>query len=223
MRSHCLGVRRANVREQKHLVLSVRELSGLFSKSKLMNALSKFKCSRDQSIERFVRTESLEFAEDMYGTTYVIVEERSWLAGRLTIQGIFTLAIATADFSGLSKSQHKKIFGHKTRGKIGPHRGAWLLGQFARSDDVDSDELPGREMYSCVLEKLRSLREASSGRVLILECVPQLQRVYESYDFKMLPPPDDTPQRLVTMYTIPEPKRSPLYPPCAQITSCGQE
>lgn len=104
------------------------------------------------------------------------------------------------------------MFGHKTRGKAGPHRGAWLLGQFARADDVTSYVLPGNEMHRCVLEVLRGLREASSGRVLVLECAPELVPVYKSYDFKILPLASDaSPRRLVTMYAIPEPKRSPLY------------
>lgn len=61
---------------------------------------------------------------------------------------------------------------------------------------------------------MRRLREGSSGRALILECVPDLVPLYESYDFKVLPV-DDSDKRLVTMYVIPEPKRSPLYSACA--------
>ena len=79
---------------------------------------------------------------------------------------------------------------------------------------MDPDTLPGKEMYSWALRKLRRLREGSSGRALILECVPNLVSLYKSYDFKVLPV-NDPDKRLITMYTIPEPKRSPLYPACA--------
>lgn len=194
------------------LLISIREMAERMSPDELQGALGSFICSRDASIERFIHDEALAFAEDMYGTTYCFVDEGAWLSGKVTICGIFTLAIAATDFSGLSKSQMKKVFGHKTRGKVGPHRGAWLLGQFARADGVAPHELSGKEMYRCVLEVLRSLREASSGRVLVLECAPELVPVYESYDFKILPQPSDAFSRgLVTMYAIPEPKRSPLY------------
>ena len=194
------------------LLFSVRELAERFSRRALEKMMDDFSCSRDRSIEHFIHDEALEFSEEMYGTTYVFLERDSWMRGRLRVMGIFTLAIAATDFSGLSKSQMKKVFGHKTRGKVGPHRGAWLLGQFARADGVAPYELSGKEMYRCVLEVLRSLREASSGRVLVLECAPDLVSVYESYDFKILPQPSDVSSRgLVTMYAIPEPKRSPLY------------
>lgn len=194
------------------LLFSVRELAERFSRRALEKMMDDFSCSRDRSIEHFIHDEALEFSEEMYGTTYVFLERDSWMRGRLRVMGIFTLAIAATDFSGLSKSQMKKVFGHKTRGKVGPHRGAWLLGQFARADGVAPHELSGKEMYRCVLEVLRSLREASSGRVLVLECAPELVPVYESYDFKILPQPSDAFSRgLVTMYAIPEPKRSPLY------------
>ena len=194
-----------------YVLFSVRELAQYIPEDKLRKALEEFECSRDSSIERFVRNESLEFAEDMYGTTYIFVSSEAWKKGKLAILGIFTLAIATADFSGLSKSQHKRVFGHKTRGKAGPHRGAWLLGQFARADGVSAATLPGREMYARALERLRRLREESSGRALILECLPELVPIYEAYDFKVLPV-DDSDKRLITMYTVPEPKHSPLYP-----------
>lgn len=202
------------VASNDYLLLSVREIAQRVAENDVRAALARFSCSRDHSIERFVRTEAIEFAEELYGTTYIFLDKESWLKGELTILGIFTLAIATADFGGLSKSQHKKVFGHKSHGKTGPHRGAWLLGQFARADGVNSDVLSGKEMYSWVLQKLRRLREGSSGRALILECVPDLVPLYESYDFKVLPV-DDSDKRLVTMYAIPEPKRSLLYSACA--------
>ena len=183
----------------------------LVSRDELNNALQSFTCMRDRAIERFVRNEAVEFSEEFYGSTYAFLGNDAWSRDMLSILGIFTLAIAVADFRGLSKAQLKKIFGHKTRGKSGPHRGAWLLGQFARSDGVSSEELPGKEMYSRVLDVLRELREASSGRVLILECASELQPVYESYDLKVLPKPAGDSGELITMYTIPEPKRSPLY------------
>lgn len=203
-----------NDNQLSYTVLSIRELAEFVPHDELAKALRAFMCSRDPSIERFVRNEAIEFAEELYGTTYVFLDKESWLRDELRILGIFTLAIATADFSGLSKSQHKKVFGHKSHGKTGPHRGAWLLGQFARADGVNPDTLPGKEMYSWALRKLRRLREGSSGRALILECVPNLVSLYKSYDFKVLPV-DDPDKRLITMYTIPEPKRSPLYPACA--------
>lgn len=195
-----------------YLVLSIRELAERVSRFDLGIALSNFTCMRDPSIERFVRCQSMVFAEEMYGATYFFLDAYAWVRGRIVILGIFTLAIAAADFGSLSKSQHKKVFGHKTHGKSGSHRGAWLLGQFARADGVSADELPGREMYQCALATLRRLREASSGRVLILECAPYLVPVYESYDFKVLPMRDKEKPGLATMYAIPEPKRSFLYP-----------
>lgn len=203
-----------NGSQLSYTVLSIRELAEYVSHDVLTEALRAFMCSRDPSIERFVRNEAIKFAEELYGTTYVFLDKESWLQDELRILGIFTLAIATADFSGLSKSQHKKVFGHKSHGKTGPHRGVWLLGQFARADGVNPDTLSGKEMYSWVLQKLRRLREGSSGRALILECVPDLVPLYESYDFKVLPV-DDSDKRLITMYAIPEPKRSPLYSACA--------
>lgn len=194
------------------LLFSPRELAARFPRKALEKMLADFSCSRDKSIESFIRNEALEFLEELYGTTYVFLDRDSWMWGRLRVMGIFTLAIAATDFSGLSKSQMKKVFGHKRRGKAGPHRGAWLLGQFARADGVSAQTLSGKEMYYCVLDVLRGLREASSGRVLVLECAPELVPVYQSYDFKVLPPPPDaSPRHLVTMYAIPEPKRSPLY------------
>ena len=57
---------------------SVRELAQYIPEDKLRKALEEFECSRDSSIERFVRNESLEFAEDMYGTTYIFVSSEAW-------------------------------------------------------------------------------------------------------------------------------------------------
>ena len=196
-----------------YVLLSIRDLAECVPEEELRAALERFSCSRDDSIERFVRNEALEFANELYGATYLFLRSSSWMRNELSIMGIFTLAITAANFSGLSKTQLKKVFGHKTRGKAGPHRGAWLLGQFARADGTSHDDLSGEEMYRRVLEKLRELREASSGRAIILECSPELCKLYESYDFKRLPTKNEDGTRLVTMYAIPEPKRSPVYRP----------
>lgn len=99
------------------LLFSIRELATRFPRKALEKMLSDFSCSRDESIERFIRDEAIGFSEEMYGTTYVFLERNSWMRGELRVVGIFTLAIAATDFSGLSKSQMKKVFGHKTRGK----------------------------------------------------------------------------------------------------------
>lgn len=67
------------VASDDYLLLSVREIAQRVAENDVRAALARFSCSRDHSIERFVRTEAIEFAEELYGTTYIFLDKESWL------------------------------------------------------------------------------------------------------------------------------------------------
>ena len=66
-----------NGNQSSYTVLSIRELAEFVPYGELAEALRVFICSRDPSIERFVRNEAIEFAEELYGTTYVFLDKES--------------------------------------------------------------------------------------------------------------------------------------------------
>ena len=100
-----------------YVLFSVRELAQYIPEDKLRKALEEFECSRDSSIERFVRNESLEFAEDMYGTTYIFVSSEAWKKESLLYWAFLRSLLRQRISAGFQNLNIKGFLGIRLAGK----------------------------------------------------------------------------------------------------------
>lgn len=81
----------------------------------LLSALSMFRCAQDDDIASFLPNKAIDFLHCGLCSVYLILEEESFLQGKLSIEAYFTLSHKTLCVpEGMSKSKIKEIDGFKT-------------------------------------------------------------------------------------------------------------
>lgn len=145
----------------------------------LAEALSHFSCKKDIEVENFLKYQALNFEKRGLCRTYIDVDsDILFTKNKVKIDGFFSLAICNISFEEqVSRSMRNRIA--DTDNFVAP---AYLIGQIARHDN--STKGYGQKLITDALLKIREAKELVGGKLLVLDCRPELVQYYQSYGFK---------------------------------------
>ena len=148
-----------------------------------LDATAVFSCSRNRELERFVRENSVNFAEQGLSITHLVYADEEGEAPDLV--GIFTLANKVFRVSGevLSTTARRKV---AKFAEYDPEAGVYtlsapLIAQFGKNDRVGSLQgFDGHALMDVALRELCQPMRVLGGRAVYLECedAPGLTRFY---------------------------------------------
>ena len=96
----------------------------------------------------------------------------------------FTVALTTLNLSSISNKRKKKIIGNYPGRDVLLELPAYLIGQLGRNDAYSNSQLPGAQIMNECANILTKCKNMVGGKLVILECKEDLQKVYTSYGFE---------------------------------------
>ena len=149
------------------------------TEASLAEALSHFSCQKDLEIENFLKHQALIFERRGLCRTYIDVNPKPLFEeNKVIIDGFFSLALCNLEFGkDSSRSFRNRIA--DTDSFISP---AYLIGQFARDDHTSKGY--GKTLLTQALRKVREAKDIVGGKILVLDCRPDLVPYYQTFGFK---------------------------------------
>ncbi len=161
----------------------VQELSKIinfpnFSRPHFVTTLETFSCCKDEDVKRFLVEDAINYERVGEARTFLILNDDAWSNGNIQIDGYFSLAIKIINFSkDLGSEFSFKIFERKRNSAP-----AYLIGQLAKSDSMPKGF--GCEILQVALSKIRLANEQVGGKLIYLDCKPELISYYVKHGFK---------------------------------------
>lgn len=150
--------------------------------SEMKSSLARFGCAKEDKIEKFFRSEALEYADELMGQSYAFVDKDSQ-----DIVGAFCVACASVSTSEMPKPIRNKLNRNVPYVKQRDTYPAVLLAQFAVDDKYANLHL-GTKILSLI--KVWIVKHASqiSGRYLIVDAVntPKVIDFYTRNGFRLV-------------------------------------
>lgn len=141
----------------------------------LEKALSEFKNSRDEDIERFLQKKAMLYETRKWCSTYVLVSEEALKANKtIKVEGYFTLSNKVLQISDeVSKNRKKKLFNGIKKDDSFMH--AILIGQLGKYINESAEEnvygeITGKELLDKAFEIIESVKERIVCTCVLLEC-----------------------------------------------------
>lgn len=156
----------------------------------LTQALLEFKCTKDEDIQEFLRTKSLEYEKRGWCSTYILVnEEKLKHEGIIFIVGYFTLSNKVIRLSdSISQTRRKRLYNGLK--KMDNHMHFILIGQLGKYIDEKGlcGEISALEMLNRAFEVIYQVKERITCNCVLIECKeePKIRKIYEDYGFKEL-------------------------------------
>ena len=152
---------------------------------KIESAMKNFSCSKEKDLEKFLLGNSFNYERGDIGKTYFILDKEAMVKNaELKIMAFFTVALTTLNLSTISNKRKKKIIGNYPGRDALTELPAYLIGQLGRNDAYSSSELSGSEIMNECANILTKCKNMIGGKIVILECKEDLQKVYISYNFE---------------------------------------
>jgi hypothetical protein len=173
------------------LLVSLEKFIEIASESSFLEAVSTFKCSKDNEIERFLYEKALAFERKAKSRTYLILDGKElYNKSNVRLLAYFSLALQTLIVpESLSNNQVKKIdgFSAKRGGERITEISAFLIGQLGKSDAYN-EVVSGDEIIEAALSVLLRVRKLIGGRVVFIECLdkPELIEFYKRNGFSII-------------------------------------
>ncbi len=159
-----------------------------FGETSYYKLINDFKVEKDNDVQNFLNNHALSFDRENIGKTYLIINV-DWAneENRNELAGYFTLANNKAiDVSDMTKSAKRRFFGSAAGYIDRNQEGAFLIGQLARNDKYNKNELPGDIILKEIYLIISNLVEKAGGRIIVLECKEELRTYYESKGFRYI-------------------------------------
>lgn len=150
----------------------------------LIEYLSRFKCSKEPDLEKFLVKNSIRYEQEGYGRTYLVVSE---IDSR--ILAYFTVALGNLEVFKASKKGKRKALGDLPGKDSVDNMPAFLIGQLGRADNCTAQELSGEILLSECYHKLNVASQCVGGSLVMLECRENMySKFYEKYGYNKLRP-----------------------------------
>lgn len=150
--------------------------------NELKNSLVRFACAKEDKIEKFFRSEALDYADELMGQSYAFVDMDTQ-----DIVGAFCVACASVSTSEMPKPMRNKLNRNIPYVKQRDTYPAVLLAQLAVNDKYAELHL-GTKILSLI--KVWIVKHASkiSGRYLIVDAVnnPKVIEFYNRNGFRLV-------------------------------------
>ena len=178
------------------MLVSLKKLIEMASDETVLEVVSKFKCSRDNDIESFLRDKAALFDRKGKSKTHLLLNREALEKGSIDIVAYFSLAIQLLKIpEGMSVTQIKRLDGlySKRGGETITEIPSFLIGQLAKND-LFSTNISGSLVLEYALSVISAAEELVGGRVVYIECrdIPQIITFYKQNGFKIFRrDPDD--------------------------------
>lgn len=143
-------------------VINILDMIESVGEDAVSTALSSFSCSKNLEIENFVRNNAIMFAKQKMSITYLVYSENGKIAA------IFTLTHKALEISNdvLSNTMRRKIQKHS---KLDENTNsfmvsAFLIAQFGKNDNFDSNEISGNMLMDFTFDVLTSVQYDIGGK-----------------------------------------------------------
>lgn len=141
----------------------------------LAKALSEFRNSRDEDIERFLQEKAMLYETRKWCSTYVLVDKKALETDKsVKVEGYFTLSNKVLQISdSVSHNKKKKLFNGIKKDDSFMH--VILIGQLGKYINENTEEkiygqVTGREMLDMAFEIIESVKERIVCTCVLLEC-----------------------------------------------------
>lgn len=155
---------------------------GVIGENQLNQILSEFLCGKNADVERFLKTQSVEFTKKNQSVTYLVFSEEG------DVIGYFTIAIkpicVNLEKAKISKSLERKIarVGELDEETNTYTLSAYLIAQISKNFFAQRNEsFSGKQLLEAALETIKQLQYMTGGMVVFLESEDneKLLRFYE--------------------------------------------
>jgi hypothetical protein len=143
--------------------------------------LREFHCARDTDVESFIRNKAIDYEVLALSRTFVYMDEDS-----LDVIAYFTLALTSVSFANISNSKRERVLGRTPGRNTQDHFAGLLIGQFARNDAYNGEDITGAEMLDDCEGIIEEGRNYFGGKVLYLDCHDYMITYYERHGFQLL-------------------------------------
>lgn len=159
------------------------------SQNSLLDALSNFKCSQDSDIETFLNKDAIQYLERGWCNVYLILDEKSFLNGKLKVEAYFTLSHKTLCVTkDMTKTRIKKIDGLNKNAKS---LHFVLIGQLGKyildngNNTYTRSEITSKEILDYAFEVIYTSSNLIPCRCVLVECSDNenVQNTYKNYGF----------------------------------------
>jgi hypothetical protein len=162
-------------------VINIQDYAEIMGDDRLKYDISNFSCPINTEIERFVLSNSLDFARGKLSVTYFVLNERG------DIVAIFTLTHKSIEIESkeLSKTKLKKLSRYAALNPMTDkyQTSAFLIAQFGKNYSIDNGEsISGNEIMELTMEILENVQYGIGGGIVYLECEdkPELLGFYQN-------------------------------------------
>lgn len=155
------------------------------SENDVVDILSSFHCSKNSDVESFLRTKSIRFEKADKSRTYLIIDECSFINGKIEILAYFTVAIKKIDLADdISKKLRRELDGIS---KTVCYFNSYLIGQLAKNDYC-ANKIKGQDIIKYSEDTIVEVYKIIGGRIIIIECenIDALKNIYFKNGYKML-------------------------------------
>lgn len=169
--------------------------------------LSSFSCKQDTDIEHFLHNRAVEFEKLSKSRTYLILDEDELLSKDIlnqTIYGYISLALKILSVpENISNRKRQELdgFSAKLYGEVIKDFPCYLIGQLARSSNVNANAIKGRQILELAESVIARAVNSVGGRYVMIECRDdiKLTKFYEDNDFEEIARIPDNGQPMVQM------------------------
>jgi len=143
------------------MVISLKEIIDGGRLDSVSAVISQFSC-RDEDVEKFLKSKSVDFERRDKSRTYLIIDDVS-----TALLGYFTLSLKALPFGkNVSKSAIKSIDGFSKEIQA---VGIILIGQFGKDAEIAKD-IEGGYLFDLCIETVYKAQKIIGGRFVLLEC-----------------------------------------------------
>jgi len=138
--------------------------------------LSSFSVSRNHDVESFIHDSAIAYEKSNNARSFILIDESE------KPLGFISLALTSLELpNGVSNTLKKKLRGY---GRLSSNTiPCYLIGQLARLDQVEKNELPGDAIFSTVDYAVKEARRYFGGRIISVDCIDKLVQYYANRGF----------------------------------------
>ena len=168
----------------------------------LNKAMTHFSCKLDSDVEYFLKNTAKLFEKTAKARTYFLInKKKKKKKHEIDIVAYFSLALKTLIIpESTSKNKRKKIDGLN---KEASEATVYLIGQLARDDSYDSNDISGKEILDSAIDLIEDVQTIVGGRIVLIECKDEeeLLNFYKQNKFTILPQ-EETKKKLFIEDTV---------------------
>ena len=160
-------------------VMSLSDLIEDAGEETTKGILSCFCISRNPDVERFIRNLAIPYEKSHNARTFLFLNDNRKPLGFVALS-LTSLRIP----DGISSNLERKLKGY---GRFSSDNiPCYLIGQLARFDAAEKDELSGNDIFSIVSDYVKESQNLFGGRVVSIDCADDLVQYYEKRGFVAL-------------------------------------